>query len=130
METCRIADHELENGLLLSILDESRKIAADRWQVRIRFTVAVPVADHYGSIPPGKIPPMSEVLALLGPSAVYEKVKDRNFISAEDKDDVLSALVDTFMNDAAPYLGRATFPGKYILKAFRDRQQPTLHAAS
>ncbi|MFH1982793.1 MAG: hypothetical protein ABIL58_13195 [Pseudomonadota bacterium] len=119
-----ISDHELENGLLLNVGDESIQIAADRWRVRIRFTATVPVADHYGSIPTGTIPPLSEVLAVLGPSALYEKVKDRNFISANDKETVISDIVDTFMKDAAPYLGRATFPGKFILKAFRDRKGP------
>lgn len=112
--------HDLENGLRLRLSDESREIAADRWVVRIRFEVAVPVADHYGSIPPEKAPPLPEILTALGPITVYQKVKERNFVSADDKEAILNGLVDAFMKDAAPYLGRATFPGKYILKAFRD----------
>lgn len=122
MESTLISTHALENGLRLDLLDESRKIAADHWRVRIRFRVAVPLADHYGSIPPGNTPPLDELLAVLGATVVYEKLKERNFVSVEDKDAVFRELVDTFMKDAAPYLGRGTFPGKYILKAFRDQQ--------
>lgn len=121
MESTLVSTHDLENGLRLDLLDESRKIAADRWRVQIRFRVAVPLADHYGSIPPGSTPPLDELLAVLGATAVYEKVKERNFVSVQDKDAVFGELVDTFMKDAAPYLGRGSFPGKYILKVFRDR---------
>ena len=83
----------------------------------------MPVADHYGFIPLENTPPLSEILAVLGSAtAVYRKVKERNFISIDDKDTVVNGIVDTFMKDAVPYIGRATFPGKFILKAYKDRK--------
>jgi len=122
MEQRPISAHPLDNGLRLEILDESRQIAADRWVVRIRFKVAVPVADHYTAVPPDGIPPLPELIEQLGSITTFDVVKERNFISIDEKDAVAEGIVTTFLNDVAPYLGRSSFPGKFILKTYREKR--------
>lgn len=120
MASTLIATHALENGLQLDISDDSRQIAEDRWLIRIRFTVSVPVAAHHAAVPTDNPPSLEAVVAAIGDAAVFEAVKARNFVSIDEKDAVHEAIVSDFLNDAAPYLGRPSFPGKLILKAYQD----------
>jgi hypothetical protein len=121
MEVKKLASQRLENGLRLETSDESRQIAADRWCVKIRFSMTVPVADYYDRLPPEALPSLSEMTALIGEAVTYESVKERNFVSIDEKDQVIENLVATFISEAAPYLGRPSFPVKFILKTYRDR---------
>ena len=120
MDTNLIGTRELDNGLLLKMIDESRQIAADRWLVRVRFSVAVPVSAHYNTVPKAQAPSLADLVDALGDTGRYETLKERNFVSADEKDAVRDAIVAAYVNDAAPYLGRPSFPGKFLLKAYRE----------
>ena len=39
----------------------------------------------------------------------------------DQKDDVFETLVNTFMDNLGQYVAKSVFPGKFILKEYKDR---------
>jgi len=112
----------LANDLTLELIDLSKKISQDAFIVKMTARLVIPVTS---SLFPGEtLPPNSleNIISKLGPTVTFEHKKERNFIMAPDKDKVFGHLVDTFMETLLPYISKPSFPGKYILKEYKDRK--------
>lgn len=103
----------LSNGLILEIKDESKKIAADRWVVRCRAVMDIPL----------KYIDDDEIKAEFGENIKYDKLRERNFVDDDDKDMVFDELSDSFTEISLKYLSDPGFPKKYILKKYDDHKQ-------
>ncbi|MCF6249551.1 MAG: hypothetical protein L3J69_19675, partial [Desulfobacula sp.] len=62
-----------------------------------------------------------DILATLGDTVIYEYRLERNFIMADDKEEVLSSLVDNFLENTGKYVAKPTFAPKLVLKEYKDR---------
>ena len=40
---------------------------------------------------------------------------------APEKEEVFESLVDTYLNNLGQYVAKPSFPGKFILKAYKDK---------
>jgi hypothetical protein len=108
----------LANDLTLELLDLSKKISEDAFQVNMTARVIIPVTESlFPAETLGKIT-LENIISKVGPTATFEHRKERNFIMAPDKDKVFAHLVDTFMETLLPYVSKPSFPGKYILKCY------------
>jgi len=116
-----IATHTLENGLNLEITDESRRMGADRWLVRLVMRMAFQVSDHYHEPAATGEPDRDELIGVIGPRAVYEAVRERLFVEDRAKQDVINDVCNMFLQDVVPYLGRPVFPRRYVVKLYRDK---------
>ncbi len=117
METKPVKTIPLHNGLTLEIYDESREIAAKRWVVRMVARIVIPI----DNIAFAQGQNVSEITDLLGKTIVFEKKKERNFIAEKEKDAVLTATCDSFLETAGAYLSHSDFPRKFVFKQYRDR---------
>jgi hypothetical protein len=112
----------LANGLTLTIRDGSRKISADAFVVIMEAGITVPVDGNYLSdqdldgIPGG----MERLRTVVGDTVRFEHRVERNFIMAPEKEFVFNGLVDTLTATLLEYLSSRSFPGKLILKTYRD----------
>jgi len=108
----------LENDLLISFYDESRKIAGDRWQVILTARIQI-VTDQvqFTQVDPEK---RSEIIQAVGRQVNYEKKLIRNFVGDKQKEEIVKALYDSFMQIARPYLSRREFAERFILKTYAD----------
>jgi len=108
----------LENDLLISFYDESRKIAGDRWQVILTARIQI-VTDQvqFTQVDPEK---RSEIIQAVGRQINYEKKLIRNFVGDKQKEEIVKALYDSFMQIARPYLSRREFAERFILKTYAD----------
>ncbi|MDA3790584.1 MAG: hypothetical protein PF503_19080 [Desulfobacula sp.] len=112
---------ELENNHTLVLLDLSRKITQDAYVVIMKANIEIKIEkelffdDH---LPDFKF---QDILAKLGDKVVYEYKIERNFIMAKDKELVFEALVKTFLDNLGQYVAKPKFPGKFILKKYKDR---------
>ena len=108
----------LENDLLISFYDESRKIAGDRWQVILTARIQI-VTDQvqFTQVDPEK---RSEIIQAVGRQVNYEKKLIRNFVGDKQKEETVKALYDSFMQIARPYLSRREFAERFILKTYAD----------
>ena len=64
-----------------------------------------------------------DIIAVLGDAATYEYRIERNFIMAKAKDEVFEALVKTFLDNLGQYVAKPNFPGKFVLKEYKDQRQ-------
>jgi len=126
MTTAPLASHELKNGLTMVFVDNSKKIAADRWYIHIRVEIRIPVHKKWFAKDPIDDGQYQEVLDTLGEEVVFSQKKERNFISEEAKDQIVKDICDRALQTGLTYCASDTFAARTLLKAFRDkkRQQP------
>jgi hypothetical protein len=117
----------LDNGLQLQLYDASRQIAADRWFLCLSARIDIPVdALHLEYLREGSVS-LAELRSIVGDTVVYEKKLERNFVSEIDRPSILSEFRRAILETSFPYLSRADFPGRFILKTYRDECQRRKH---
>ncbi len=120
MDQTIVQQVELENGQTLTIRDLSRKISADAFQVIMAASIEVAVVPGLFSPQILGETPFESILEKVGTPARFEKRVERNFIMADDRDDVFQKLVDTFNTTLVSYLSKPDFPAKLVMKLFRE----------
>lgn len=120
MENNVIKKVQLENGLLLAVLDDSKKVAGDRWLVKLRAKVDIPVRDYLGDEPEQTV---QDILETLGPCITYEKCMERNFIDTRVKESLFNEFCEAILKNSARYLSTPKFPRQFIIKKYREYKQ-------
>lgn len=120
MEINKIKTINLENGLNLEFYDSSKKIAGDRWQVKLTVRVEISVSDYSQDFDDGI--DRNDVMKVLGLKVVYEKNMERNFIDDKEKETVLNGFCDSFLESALSYLSAINFPKQFIIKKYREKK--------
>ena len=54
-------------------------------------------------------------MSSLGESVCFEQKRERNFIEAKEKDEVLNNLTDSFFPSALDYVSNPDFPKRFLL---------------
>ena len=99
---------ELDNTQTLELFDCSRKISLDAYCVVMEASMTVGLERELFSEEDLRETSFDELLATVGPHAVYEYRAERNFIMEPEKDEVFDALVETFFNTVEPKPQRAS----------------------
>ncbi len=108
----------LENDLSISFYDESKKIAADRWQVVLTARIQINTDQiQFTQMDPEK---RSKIIQLVGKQIYYEKKLIRNFIDEKQKEETVTALYESFLQIARPYLSHALFAERFVFKTYAD----------
>lgn len=118
-----IATHRLDNGLDLTFLDQSKQIAADRWYVCVTVQISIPVEKKWFDSQAVDDLKLADMKQVLGNMVLFEQKKERNFVSADIKDDMIKAMCEHTMQTAGAYLGHADFAAKYILIRYNERMR-------
>ncbi len=120
MEEKLIKTIQLKNNIKIDIYDKSKRMAGDRWLVSLFTRMEIPVVKSVftDGNQPGQ--DMEEIKETLGEKVFFEQKRERIFIDEQDKDKLLVSITDRFMDNTLPYLSRSEFPGKYIMKKYRD----------
>lgn len=126
MSISALSSNELKNGLVLNCIDQSRKIAADRWFVSILVQIAIPVQKKW--FPDGAIDDATfqKMVRLLGNEVVFKQIKERNFVGDHEKDRIVRDICETAVETGRQYFSIDIFPAKYILKLFAERSKARL----
>jgi hypothetical protein len=108
----------LKNGLTLSIYDESIKIAGDRWQVNLIVRIQIVTNQiQFSRLVFEKRP---EVIQTIGEQISYEKKLIRNFVANNEKEEIISGLCASFLNNTKSYLSHQQFAERFALKCYAD----------
>jgi hypothetical protein len=110
----------LDNGLILEISDESRKVAADRWLVKLTAHIAIEVTDRWFSDQLAMPATLAELQRKLGTVAHYTYEEERNFVDKEDKGLVLRAIRQSLLS-TQKYYGRADFAARFIIMTYNKK---------
>jgi hypothetical protein len=120
MEHTLIKTMELSNGLNLEFYDISRKLAGDRWYVGTIARIDIPLTDLLLKNQIFSPYSVEEIRNVLGDTIRFQKKSERHFIDEQEKDALLNGLMGSFIKSSLNYFSHPDFPGKYVLKEFRE----------
>ena len=115
----------LENGLILEIYDHSRKIAADRWLVKMVSKVDIPI-DYLIRNAGGSSQlnlNIDELRNFFNACIRYVQKRERNFINETEKDTVFDDLLTSFLKSSQAYLSHPDFPVRYAVREYLKLKQ-------
>lgn len=114
---------ELKNGLSLLCLDQSKKIAADRWYVCVAVEITIPVKKKWFQEHEMDDEKFKQIASVLGKEVLFSQKRERNFISDDVKSNVVGEICSSTIEMAKQYCSTDDFAARYILKTFAARQQ-------
>lgn len=112
---------KLKNRMQLDIFDCSRKLAGDRWLIKLVARMKIPISEglfqnisHSGET-------VNEIKNVLGEKVFFEQKRERIFIDKTEKETIFKEVYDSFMASTFDYLSNDAFPETYVLKKFREK---------
>lgn len=114
---------DLKNGLRLEILESSRNLPGDRWEVVLTTMIKIPVNilspadDTQAALNVDEVRPSTEE------SVCFEQKRERNFIDAKEKDEILNNLIESFFFRSLDYVSNPDFPKGYIIRQHKEYQK-------
>ncbi|MBU4264123.1 MAG: hypothetical protein KKC76_19905 [Proteobacteria bacterium] len=109
----------LANSIKVTFYDLSKKIAADRWLIKVKCEVALPVQDEqFDAIADAEL--ASAMKQDCANTVIHNLFRERNFIDEKDKDGVLQELFNQLDENVRTYMGRELFPRKLFEKKVEE----------
>ncbi|MDP2863508.1 MAG: hypothetical protein Q8N95_12010 [Desulfobacterales bacterium] len=133
MENKLVKTIGLKNNLELKIYDRSKKMAGDRWLVKMIAQVDIPVSsvpETLRDLQHDTDSDKDEILKLLGSTVTFEQKRERFFIDESKKESVFHELYDHFVKSTINYLSHPDFPKKYVTMKFREKMKKALLEAA
>lgn len=105
----------LANGIQMTFYDLSRKIAADRWLVKVKCEAVLQVPDElFDAIDDAGL--ASAMKQDCANTVIHTRYRERNFIDEKDKDGVRQGLFKQLSENARAYMGGELFSRKLFEK--------------
>lgn len=120
VEVKHLGDEQLANGVVVRFYDESRRVAGDRWQVKVRYDVVVLVSEIFWSLVSGEPELIDEIRAALGSEIKLSKAIERNFISEEEKEVLVAEIVTRNRKNIFRYLTDPGFPERLFQRRYKE----------
>ena len=117
----KLSEHlDLNNGLTVRIYDLSRKVAGNRWLVKLAARIDVPVPSDPIPLKNGDTVSGTELQEALGKHVQFEFSSERNFIHEKELKPCFEHIKASFLQNTKPYLAHADFQRSFILKKYRE----------
>ena len=113
----------LKNGLTLGVYDQSRKIAGDRWLVKMAAKIDIPIDRLHLNDGLNKQVSLNSLKESFDNFLRYEQKRERNFIAEKEKDTVFDDLVTSFLTSTREYLSHPNFAARYAVREHLKRQK-------
>ena len=115
---------KLANGMTVSFRDESKKMAGDRWLVRLKCEAALPLPESYFD---GLFPDDPDFLEFLrerlGGHLSYVVIKERTFVDENEKDKTCAGMLTELQESTVSYIGSSLFPRKLFESHLKKLQK-------
>ncbi|WP_163338525.1 hypothetical protein [Desulfopila sp. IMCC35008] len=118
-----LGDEKLANDVVVRFYDESRRVAGDRWQVKVRYDAVISVPETFWSRVSGEPELIEEIRAVLGAVIVLTNVNERNFIAAEEKEVLVAEIINKARKNILGYLADPGFPERYFKCRFKEARE-------
>ncbi len=113
----------LPNGLTLTYIDESKKIAEDRWQIKIRCVASLPLNETMHAALNEFSPEEREFIHNeLADGLRHEQLWERQFVDHDAKEQVMAEELER-SEKLFPYLGQADFGEKLFKQRLSELRQ-------
>lgn len=108
-----VKQRKLANGMVVSFYDLSKKIAGDRWQLRLKCEAVLPLARLHLEQLSSEEPVLQKYLRECFSENIRHCVmKNRTFVDEKDKDAMFAQLCEEVSAHTLSYVGSSAFPDK------------------
>lgn len=122
-----IEQRQLANGMVLSVFDASRKVAGDRFFVKVECEVVLPLtADFFDQINDNDSELLDTFKHESGKEIIFSIPKERNFVAEPDKDAVVFELVEQVSENLMTYLENPVFAQKLFKYRYEKFKRASL----
>jgi hypothetical protein len=119
-----IEEKQLENGMTVSIIDNSKPIAGDRFVVRIKCQAKIPVTASLREKSLQKLKESKpEIINSMEKQLCFELLKERNFIGETELIQVKEEAIDQIKTNILDYINNPGFPEKLFLKEYGKKEE-------
>ena len=119
-----IQERQFDNGMSFAVYNQSRKIAGDRWLVKVVCKGEIPVTDDFfAAISESDAELESAIRTKMGDILDFEIPKERFFIDEAEMDEVLASIVERVNQNMIAYLENPGFPQKLFDKRYEEIRQ-------
>jgi hypothetical protein len=116
-----IKEKKLSNSMRFKLYDHSRRLAADRWLIRLRGEGRIALgAELCAGMGEGDSELQGVIRERLGDELVFTMKKERHFVAEEEKQEVLSELLAQVDNHLLAYLAKPSFPAKLFRRRYEE----------
>ncbi|MFP3984387.1 MAG: hypothetical protein ACLFV2_11965 [Desulfurivibrionaceae bacterium] len=128
-ESVLLENLELANNLSVSMYDLSRKVAGDRWLIKIKCIAATGLPEKFfkkkleAEDDPGLVEDIKEKF---GGNLSFEMSRELNFVDENDKEGATVFLMDSLRKNSIDYMGRKSFVDKLLAKKYEEFRQEIL----
>lgn len=113
----------LVNGVTLIFLDESKRVAGDRWLVKLRCRVSTPLHGWMREALAGSDPQTLFCRERLGECLCHETVMERNFIDEAEREGVFAEMVRSLEETMLSYFSAEGFGRQLFAKRLAEATQ-------
>lgn len=109
---------KLKNGLNLQMFYRSKTMAGDRCQVIFKVKIDVDIRPEVFSDKMSSDIAFQNVQNLLGNRTYFHYLKERNFVSENEKEEILETMKQDFIAANFRYLSSPDFPARLIKRNY------------
>lgn len=119
-----IEQRSLENKMTLTVCDQSKKMAGDRWLVKIICEAEMPVDDgFFARLPEADLALQAEVREAMAGSVKFSVTKERTFVAETERGALTERMVTEIMTNMAGYLDRPEFPERLFARRYEELRE-------
>jgi len=119
-----IEQRSLENNMTLTVYDQSKKMAGDRWLVKIICEAELPVDDVFFSrLPEADSDLQAEIREKMAGSVKFSATKERTFIAESERAALVELMVADILTNMVTYLNKPGFPGKLFARKYEEMRK-------
>jgi len=119
-----IEQRSLDNTMTLTVYDQSKKMAGDRWLIKIVCEAELPVDDDFFSrVPEEDLALQAEVRETMAGSVTFSVAKERTFVAETERAALAERMVAEIMSNMVAYLNRPEFPEKLFASKYRELRE-------
>jgi len=122
-----VFEKKLDNGVKIFVSDHSRRIAADRWYIKVVCHCSISINEElYYSIDKDTPEMVDCVRGNLRDKAQLELVRERKFVDESEKDKVVSDIQDKINDIISGYMSLEQFPQKLFASSYNEAKMKCL----
>ena len=103
------AAKELANGVTITYVNESKRLAGDRWLVKLRCRATIALQGWMRDALVGEEPLTVFCRECLAEGLIHEMVMERNFIDQTENERLLTEMISELDKSVLGYMARETF---------------------
>lgn len=119
-----IEQRRLENNMTLTVHDQSKKMAGDRWLIKIICEAEIPVDEvFFARVPEDDLELQTEVREAMAGSVRFSVIKERTFVAETERAALVERMVTEIMTNMVAYLNKPEFPARLFARKYAELRE-------